>query len=70
MRMELSGLAFLRVVSVPVSLPVNLAALFWKWRHNTRSRTALRNLPPHLFNDVGLTSAQAEAESLKRFWMR
>ena len=59
-----------RMIAVPVALPMSLTAILWRWAHNARSRQALRALPQHLFDDVGMTRAQAEAESLKRFWMR
>jgi uncharacterized protein YjiS (DUF1127 family) len=42
-------------------------ALSWHWRHRTRA--SLKTLPEHLLADIGLTRAQAETESLKRFWM-
>ncbi len=70
MRVSLDGSVLLRLVGLPVRLPVNVAAKLWTWGHNARSRQVLRNLPPYLMDDVGLTRAQAEAESLKRFWMK
>ncbi len=70
MRVNGNGPAVARMIALPITLPLNLTAMLWTWVHNSRSRTALPNLPPHLFNDVGLTAAQAEAESLKRFWLK
>lgn len=70
MRVGLNGSVLLRAVRLPVTLPMNLTVTFWRWMHNARSRQALRELPQYLFDDVGMTRAQAEAESLKRFWMK
>jgi uncharacterized protein YjiS (DUF1127 family) len=41
-------------------------ALAWQKRYTERQ--ALRDLDDRLLNDIGLTRAQAEAESAKPFW--
>ncbi len=45
------------------------AARIARWSQRSRTRHHLKDLPPHVLRDVGLTRAQAEAESMKRFWM-
>ena len=70
MRIGLNELVLRRAIRAPIRLPMNLTSVFWRWMHNARSRQALRDLPQYLFDDVGMTRAQAEAESLKRFWMK
>ena len=41
-------------------------ALLWQHRH--RTRTQLKQLPPHLLRDVGLTEDDARIERTKPFW--
>jgi len=41
-----------------------------KWGVRQRTRTHLKELSPHLLEDVGLTEAQARYEANKRFWQR
>lgn len=39
-----------------------------QWRQNYRTRRQLRDLPPHLWKDLGLEREQIEAEVNKSFW--
>jgi uncharacterized protein YjiS (DUF1127 family) len=43
-------------------------AVLGAWRHRHQTRRDLRDLPPHLLRDIGLTAADAEAEARKPFW--
>ncbi len=64
------------MVRASAGRPGKMATTLWTmprtvlrvWLRNSRSRAALASLPSHLYGDVGVTRAQAEAESLKRFW--
>lgn len=46
----------------------NATKLVRTWKQRARSRTALRNLDPHLLKDIGLTEAAVHAETTKDFW--
>ncbi len=37
-------------------------------RQARRNRDALRNLSPHLLDDIGVTAAEAEAEAARPLW--
>lgn len=50
-------------------LLIKLAVQQAIWVRRVRTRRHLQDLPPELLRDVGLTEAQRERESLKRFWM-
>ncbi|MBY7816472.1 DUF1127 domain-containing protein [Vibrio fluvialis] len=39
-----------------------------QWRQNYRTRRQLRDLPLHLWKDLGLEREQIEAEVNKSFW--
>lgn len=39
-----------------------------KWRRNAKTRKHLANLPPHLYQDIGLTEHQIRHEIQKKFW--
>lgn len=39
-----------------------------QWRQNYRTRRQLRDLPPHLWKDLGFEREQIEAEVNKSFW--
>jgi uncharacterized protein YjiS (DUF1127 family) len=48
-------------------------ALIWqarvqKWHQNIKTRKHLANLPPHLYQDIGLTDRQVRHEIQKKFW--
>ncbi len=49
-------------------LAVRVAVMLSKWATRRRTRLALHRLPPHLLRDVGLTQAEALAESRRVFW--
>lgn len=49
-------------------LAVRVAVMLSKWATRRRTRAALNQLPPHLLRDVGLTRAEALAESRRVFW--
>jgi uncharacterized protein YjiS (DUF1127 family) len=38
------------------------------WHRHTTTRSHLRDLPPHLLNDVGLSEEQLRTELNKPFW--
>ncbi|MCF7481315.1 DUF1127 domain-containing protein [Vibrio sp. J1-1] len=38
------------------------------WRRNSRTRRHLRELPEHLWNDIGLEKHEVLKESHKPFW--
>ncbi|MEM9046335.1 MAG: DUF1127 domain-containing protein [Pseudomonadota bacterium] len=45
-----------------------LVELIRIWRHRSRSRQHLSDLPPHLLRDIGVTQDEAHRESGKPFW--
>lgn len=49
-----------------VAFGVAVAILGWETRKQTRRKLAL--LDEHLLNDIGLSPAEAEAETEKPFW--
>jgi len=56
-------------------IPTLAVVLIWTanvitiWSHRLKSRKVLAEMDESQLRDVGLTRAQAEQESLKRFWM-
>ncbi len=50
-------------------LLIYMANVLTVWSHRRKSRRALGQLTAQHLDDLGLTRAQAEKESLKRFWM-
>lgn len=68
-------LEFLQSTNVSKGLPlgsefaIKMAAVFAVWLARSKSRNALKNLEDFRLEDVGITRAQSEAESIKRFWM-
>ncbi|MFE1600044.1 DUF1127 domain-containing protein [Methylobacterium sp. ID0610] len=45
-----------------------LAALLARWLRNHRTRLDLRDLPPHLLADIGLSEDEWRAECGRAFW--
>jgi uncharacterized protein YjiS (DUF1127 family) len=66
--------AQLNVLNTQAKLPfaahlaVNFAVTVTKWDTRRKSRSALKNLEPHLLNDIGLNRLSAQAEASKPFW--
>lgn len=52
------------------TLFVLLALVVTKWAMRARTRAQLRDLPPHILEDIGVTEAEARREADKRFWQR
>ncbi len=61
------------------SSPVSLTRIVWSmakkfysigllWYRNYRTRKHLSSLPEHLYDDLGITSEQAQQEYRKSFW--
>lgn len=56
-------------------IPTLAVILIWAanvvtvWSHRIRTRRSLTHLDDHMLKDIGLDRAQAEHESIKRFWM-
>lgn len=46
----------------------SVAGMHLLWARRRRTRTQLRNLPPHLRRDVGMTPDDARLEADKPFW--
>ncbi len=46
-----------------------IANVITLWSHRARSRQHLVEMDDYLLRDLGITRAEAEEESLKRFWM-
>lgn len=44
------------------------AVLVTKWDRHRKTRKALKNLEPHLLDDVGLSRHSAHSEAAKPFW--
>lgn len=42
--------------------------LFVLWRHRAASRAALRTMPDHLLEDIGIDRVEAFREAAKPFW--
>ncbi len=42
--------------------------LAWEWETRRTTRKGLRNLPPHLLRDIGLSPSAAATEVEKPFW--
>jgi uncharacterized protein YjiS (DUF1127 family) len=38
------------------------------WHQNYRSRRHLKNLPPHLLDDIGIDEVSASKQAQKPFW--
>ena len=53
---------------VVASLAVRFAVVVTAWDLRRRTRRHLHNMPPHLFNDIGLDCQTAIAEASKPFW--
>ncbi len=45
-----------------------IVALLARWHRRATTRAALRELPPWLLRDVGLTSVDAAHEAARPFW--
>lgn len=45
-----------------------LDAVLGAWRHRHVTRQELRDLPPHMLRDIGLTRDEAMREADKPFW--
>jgi uncharacterized protein YjiS (DUF1127 family) len=45
-----------------------LDAVLGTWRHRHATRQELRDLPPHMLRDIGLTPDEAMSEADKPFW--
>jgi uncharacterized protein YjiS (DUF1127 family) len=45
-----------------------LDAVLGAWRHRHATRRELRDLPPHMLRDIGLTRDEALREADKPFW--
>lgn len=45
-----------------------VAVTVTKWRMFRNTRRALRDLPDHLYKDIGITKTQAQIEAEKPFW--
>jgi uncharacterized protein YjiS (DUF1127 family) len=45
-----------------------LDAVLGAWRHRHATRRELRDLPPHMLRDIGLTPGEALREADKPFW--
>lgn len=45
-----------------------LDAVLGVWRHRHVTRQELRDLPPHMLRDIGLTPDDARREADKPFW--
>ena len=58
-----------RALPVLARVLARVAAVWAVWATRHRTRSHLKDVPPELLRDVGLTDAQAEREYLKRFWM-
>jgi uncharacterized protein YjiS (DUF1127 family) len=46
----------------------SLDAVLGVWRHRHATRQELRDLPPHMLRDIGLTPDDARREADKPFW--
>ncbi|AUQ66682.1 DUF1127 domain-containing protein [Phaeobacter inhibens] len=53
---------------VLAELAVSFAVLVTKWAVRQRTRQALRQLPPELLKDVGLTREEARHQGTLPFW--
>ncbi|MFN3662440.1 DUF1127 domain-containing protein [Yoonia sp.] len=53
---------------VVAGLAVRFAVIVTTWDLRRRTRRHLHDLPPHLFNDIGLDCHTAIAEASKPFW--
>ncbi|MFV1593089.1 DUF1127 domain-containing protein [Phaeobacter sp. JH20_36] len=53
---------------VLAEIAVSFAVLVTKWTVRQRTRQALRQLPPELLKDVGLTREDAEYQGTLPFW--
>lgn len=47
---------------------VRIAVMLTTWDMRRRTRIHLRDLPPHLLNDIGLDPRTAHAEATRPFW--
>lgn len=45
-----------------------LDAVLGAWRHRHVTRQELRDLPPHMLRDIGMTPDDARREADKPFW--
>lgn len=54
--------------NLPRGLAARTAALLALWRHRAHTRRALATLDAARLADIGLTEAEARAESSKPFW--
>ncbi len=54
--------------SVLARVLVRAAVVAATWDQRRRTRKHLRDLPDHMFNDIGLTAEQAQSEAAKYFW--
>lgn len=69
-----AALTDLRYLSQSHDLPtlavvaVRSAAIIAKWNERNTTRKALKQLPPHLLEDIGLSYEMAHHEARRRFW--
>jgi len=49
-------------------MAVRFAVAVTKWDMRRKTRRHLKNLTPHLLNDIGLDASTAHAELSKPFW--
>ena len=49
---------------------IEIADLITIWAHRARTRGALKELPLHRLDDIGITQAQARSEAEKPFWVQ
>ncbi|WP_432450181.1 DUF1127 domain-containing protein [Aliiroseovarius marinus] len=64
-------LAFLdtqRPLPALAEVALTVAVTVTKWRVSRISRRALKELPDHLYQDIGITKSEAEREAGKPFW--
>ena len=47
---------------------VTLVSRIQRWNRNAKTRKHLVNLPPYLYQDIGLTDRQVRNEIRKNFW--
>ncbi|AEY01674.1 hypothetical protein GU3_09590 [Oceanimonas sp. GK1] len=52
----------------PSTHSAGLRAILGRWRHRSRSRRELAELPPYLLKDIGLNEADRYQEVSKPFW--
>ena len=46
-----------------------LVRLVTTWNQRSRQRRQLRDLPPHLLEDIGVREVEARREATKPFWI-